>query len=154
MKKYLLSLFALFTFSAFASLPQSLAEYIAANPSWKTDISSKSFMATRCSVINILAAERSGANPSTQYLKESFNESSTIFVMYSDFLYTLGGGQAEQFKNRMTHWADVYGQEAVENINTYNDMTHGEFGDDMMFCNKEFLNFVQTDIDNLMKNMK
>jgi hypothetical protein len=141
----------LFSVTTFASLPQSLEEYIATNPTWEKDISSKSFIATRCSVINILAAERSGSHPNAQSLAKTFNESASVFAMYSDYLYKLGGGETEQFHQRAAHWANVYGQEAVDNINTYNDMTHGEFGEDLMFCNQAFMNFVSKDINNLSK---
>jgi len=145
MKKLLLLLILPFNLYA---LPNSLNEYISSNPTWKTDISSKSFMATRCSIVNIISSERV-SRPESKGLSEGFKTFSEIFALYSDTLYTMGGGSKDNFKERALHWAKLYGEEAVNNINNFNDMTRGDFGQDLLFCNQIMYKFVEKDIKNI-----
>jgi len=39
--------------------------------------------------------------------------------------------------------------DAVNNINTYNEMTRGDIGEDIMFCNQTIYPFIVNDLDNL-----
>jgi len=148
MKKLLLLLIIPFNLYA---LPNSLNEYISSNPTWKTDISSKSFMATRCSIVNIISSERVSEDPrpESKSLSEGFKTFSAIFALYSDTLFTMGGGSKDNFKDRARHWAKLYGEEAVSNINNYNEMTRGDFGQDLLFCNQIMYKFIEKDIKNI-----
>ena len=150
MKKLLILLTLTLPFNLYA-LPNSLNEYISSNPTWKTDISSKSFMATRCSIVNIISSERvsEDTRPESKSLSEGFKTFSAIFALYSDTLFTMGGGSKDNFKDRALHWAKLYGEEAVSNINNYNEMTRGDFGQDLLFCNQIMYKFVEKDIKNI-----
>jgi hypothetical protein len=153
MKKITFLIMLLISLNA-SALPESLNDYVLKNTTWKTDISSKSFMATRCSVINLMVSERlSGDNrENRKNLADKYIELATIFAEYSDLLFKTGGGSNDKFKERALHWTKIYGEEAVYNINNYNNMTNGEFGQDLLFCNQSFYEVVIQDIDKLSKS--
>ena len=149
--KILIMCFFIFNSHLVFSLPNTLNEYITHNPTWKDDLSSKSFMATRCSVINLIASERlsSDTRPESKPLQESFTIFATTFAIYSETLFIMGNGTKDKFQERAAHWAAIYGEEAVNNINTYNEMTRGDIGEDIMFCNQTMYPFIVNDLDNL-----
>ena len=150
MKKIIL-IFLLLNINLSFSLPQSLGEYIKVNSNYKNEDSSKSFIASRCAVLNLFVYERSKDYGTEEFLKlaEQAEMLSEMFFNYSKILYLKSGGDEEQFMLRFSHWTKLYGDEAVENIRTYNNMMEGEFGDDVDFCNQNFSSFVMNDTLNL-----
>jgi hypothetical protein len=133
------------------ALPENLSEYTFHNPTWENDSSSKSFITTRCSVVNLIASERLSQDKRTgsENLSESFKSFSTTFALYSEILYKLGGGSIKSFQDRALHWTTLYSQDAIDNINNFNQMTRGDFGEDLKFCNQTVLDFILKDIETL-----
>jgi hypothetical protein len=150
MKKIIVFILFSASISVFA-LPESLNEYVLRNTTWETDLSSKSFISTRCSIVNLITSERlSGDNRSdSKQLGNNYKTLSTTFALYSDVLFTVGGGSKDKFQERALHWTKIYGDVALSNINSFNNMTHGKFGEDLLFCNKTMYEFILKDLESI-----
>ena len=150
MKKLILLLFLMPSIAN--SLPNTINEYFIKNPSWKNEPSSQNFLSVRCFVINKIALERIEGGAPSSYdpsIKELYKETLDLFSDFTVLTAQAATVSTEALKERALHWGTIYAEEAVSNWNNYNDMWHGDLGEDLMSCNQ----VVAPNINNFMNIM-
>ena len=124
------------------AMPLTLSEYIAKNPAWKSsDRSSLSYITLRCGV---LFEQISDFYKNRTELQEDFEISSknaTNFFRVSSDIYKTSCINFDCIKvekkasqEKVKKWKLIYKEEIVNNINTYDDMIHGDIKSDFSTC--------------------
>ena len=140
MKKLLL-LFLLIPNVAFA-LTATLDDYMSKNPSWNTsDRASLSYVTLRCGVLfeQISDFYKNKAESHEDYKVSSKN--ATNFFRVSSDIYKTNCINFDCIKvekkvsqEKVKKWALIYKEGLVNNINTYDEMIHGDIKSDFSTC--------------------
>ena len=139
--KQLLFLLVLIPNVIFA-LPATLDDYMSKNPSWNTsDRARLSYITLRCGVLfeQISDFYKNRAESQEDY-KVSSNNAKNFLRVSSDIYKTSCINldcikvekKASQEKEKK--WALIYKEELVNNINTYDQMIHGDIKSDFSTC--------------------
>ena len=139
--KALLPLLVLIPNVLFA-LPATLDDYMSKNPSWnKSDRASLSYITLRCGV---LFEQISDFYKNRTELQEDFEISSknaTNFFRVSSDIYKTSCINFDCIKvekkasqEKVKKWKLIYKEEIENNINTYDDMIHGDIKSDFSTC--------------------
>ena len=140
MKKLLL-LLLLISNVTFA-LPATLTEYISKNPSWNTsDRASFSYITLRCGVLfeQISDFYKNKAESQEAY-KASLKNAKNFFRVSSDIYKTSCINfdcikvEKKASQEKVKKWESIYKEEMVNNINTYDEMIHGDIKSDFSTC--------------------
>ena len=140
MKKLLL-LLLLISNVTFA-LPATLTEYISKNPSWNTsDRASFSYITLRCGVLfeQISDFYKNKAESQEAY-KASLKNAKNFFRVSSDIYKTSCINfdcikvEKKASQEKVKKWALIYKEELVNNINTYDQIIHGDIKSDFSTC--------------------
>ena len=124
------------------ALPATLDDYMSKNPSWNTsDRASLSYITLRCGV---LFEQISDFYKNRTELQEDFEISSknaTNFFRVSSDIYKTSCINFDCIKvekkasqEKVKKWKLIYKEEIVNNINTYDDMIHGDIKSDFSTC--------------------
>ena len=124
------------------ALPATLDDYMSKNPSWNTsDRASLSYITLRCGV---LFEQISVFYKNRTELQEDFEISSknaTNFFRVSSDIYKTSCINFDCIKvekkasqEKVKKWKLIYKEEIVNNINTYDDMIHGDIKSDFSTC--------------------
>ena len=124
------------------ALPSTLDEYMSKNPSWNTsDRASLSYITLRCGVLfeQISDFYKNKAESQEAY-KASLKNAKNFFRVSSDIYKTSCINfdcikvekKASQEKEKK--WALIYKEKLVNNINTYDQMIHGDIKSDFSTC--------------------
>ena len=140
MKKLLLLLFL--TPNVIFALPATLNEYMSKNPSWNTsDRVSLSYVTLRCGVLfeQISDFYRNRAESQDAY-KVSAKNATNFFRVSSDIYKTSCINfecikvEKKASQEKVKKWESIYKEEMVNNINTYDEMIHGDIKSDFSTC--------------------
>jgi hypothetical protein len=133
MKKLFLLLFLIPNISY--ALPVTLNEYISKHPSWSSsDKASFSYITNRCGLLFVVISERyKNMTDGEQIYKMSLMNAVTFSKVSSDTYYAFGG-EKKAFQERAKKWVLIYGEEAVNNIDIYGEMIHGDIKSDITTC--------------------
>ena len=139
--KRLLILLLLISNVTFA-LPATLNEYMAKNPSWNTsDRASLSYIMLRCGVLFEQISDFYKNKAESQEAYKVSSKNATNFFRVSSDIYKTScinfdcikvEKKASQEKEKK--WALIYKEELVNNINTYDEMIHGDIKSDFSTC--------------------
>ena len=140
MKKILL--FLLLIPNVIFALPATLDNYMSKNPSWNTsDRASLSYITLRCGVLfkQISDFYENRAESQEEYKISSKN--STDFFRVSSDIYKTSCINFDCIKvekkasqEKVKKWESIYKEEMVNNINTYDEMIHGDIKSDFSTC--------------------
>ena len=139
--KQLLFLLVLIPNVIFA-LPATLDDYMSKNPSWNTsDRASLSYITLRCGVLfeQISDFYKNRAESQETY-KVSSNNAKNFLRVSSDIYKTscinLDCIKVEKkaSQEKVKKWESIYKEEMVNNINTYDEMIHGDIKSDFSTC--------------------
>ena len=140
MKKILL--FLLLMPNVIFALPATLDNYMSKNPSWNTsDRASLSYITLRCGVLfkQISDFYENRAESQEEY-KISSNNSTYFFRVSSDIYKTSCINfdcikvEKKASQEKVKKWESIYKEEMVNNINTYDEMIHGDIKSDFSTC--------------------
>ena len=124
------------------ALPATLDNYMSKNPSWNTsDRASLSYITLRCGVLfeQISDFYENRADSQEEY-KISSKDSSNFFRVSSDIYKTSCINfdcikvEKKASQEKVKKWALIYKEELVNNINTYDEMIHGDIKSDFSTC--------------------
>ena len=139
--KQLLFLLVLIPNVIFA-LPATLDDYMSKNPSWNTsDRARLSYITLRCGVLfeQISDFYKNRAESQEDY-KVSSNNAKNFLRVSSDIYKTscinLDCIKVEKkaSQEKVKKWESIYKEEMVNNINTYDEMIHGDIKSDFSTC--------------------
>jgi len=139
--KQLLFLLVLIPNVIFA-LPATLDDYMSKNPSWNTsDRARLSYITLRCGVLfeQISDFYKNRAESQEDY-KVSSNNAKNFLRVSSDIYKTscinLDCIKVEKkaSQEKVKKWESIYKEEMVNNINTYDEMIHGDIKTDFSTC--------------------
>ena len=139
--KRLLILLLLISNVTFA-LPATLNEYMAKNRSWNTsDRASLSYITLRCGVLfeQISDFYKNKAESQEAY-KASLKNAKNFFRVSSDIYKTSCINfdcikvEKKASQEKVKKWALIYKEELVNNINTYDQIIHGDIKSDFSTC--------------------
>jgi len=134
MKKFLLLLLFLIPNITFA-LPVTLNEYISKHPSWSSsDKASFSYITSRCGLLFVVISERYKNMTGGEEIYKMSLMNAVTFTKVSSDTYKAIGGETVAFQERAKKWALIYGEEAVNNIDIYGEMIHGDIKSDISTC--------------------
>ena len=133
MKKYLL--LALLIPNLVFALPQTLNSYMSKHSTWNSsDKASLSYVTSRCAVVFLIISERYKNMDGGQDIYQMALMNAANFSNASSVTYKSIGGEDKAFQERATKWAKIYGEEAVNNIDVYGEMIHGDLKSDVSSC--------------------
>ena len=139
--KKLLSLLILIPNVIFA-LPETLDDYMSKNSSWNTsDRASLSYITLRCGVLfeQISDFYKNRAESQEDY-KVSSKNATNFFRVSSDIYKTSCINfdcikvEKKASQEKVKKWESIYKEEMVNNINTYDEMIHGDIKSDFSTC--------------------
>ena len=139
--KQLLFLLVLIPNVIFA-LPATLNDYMFKNPSWYTsDRASLSYVTLRCGVLfeQISDFYKNRAESQEDY-KVSSKNATNFFRVSSDIYKTSCINfdcikvEKKASQEKVKKWESIYKEEMVNNINTYDEMIHGDIKSDFSTC--------------------
>jgi hypothetical protein len=117
------------------ALPVTLNEYIYKHSSWSSsDKASLSYITSRCGILFIVISERYKNIADAQEIYNMSLMNAVTFSKVSSDIYKEIGGETAAFQERAKKWALIYGQEAVNNIDIYGEMIHGDIKSDISTC--------------------
>ena len=139
--KKLLSLLILIPNVIFA-LPETLDDYMTKNSSWNTsDRASLSYITLRCGVlfeqISYFYKNRAGSQDA---YKASSKNATNFFRVSSDIYKTSCINfdcikvEKKASQEKVKKWVLIYKEELVNNINSYDEMIHGDIKSDFTSC--------------------
>ena len=139
--KKLLSLLILIPNVTFA-LPETLDDYMSKNSSWNTsDRASLSYITLRCGVLfKQISDFYENRSESQEEYKISSNNSTYFFRVSSDIYKTSCINfdcikvEKKASQEKVKKWALIYKEELVSNINTYDEIIHGDIESDFSSC--------------------
>ena len=139
--KKLLSLLILIPNVIFA-LPETLDDYMSKNSSWNTsDRASLSYITLRCGVLfKQISDFYENRFESQEEYKISSNNSTYFFRVSSDIYKTSCINfdcikvEKKASQEKVKKWESIYKEEMVNNINTYDEMIHGDIKSDFSTC--------------------
>ena len=124
------------------ALPETLDDYMSKNSSWNTsDRASLSYITLRCGVLfeQIFDFYENGAESQEEYKISSKN--STYFFRVSSDIYKTSCINFDCIKvekkasqEKVKKWSLIYKEELVNNINSYDEMIHGDIKSDFSSC--------------------
>ena len=139
--KQLLFLLVLIPNVIFA-FPATLDDYMSKNPSWNTsDRASLSYITLRCGVLFEQISDFYKNRAESQEAYKASSKNATNFFRVSSDIYKTScinfdcikvEKKASQEKEKK--WALIYKEELVNNINTYDEMIHGDIKSDFSTC--------------------
>ena len=133
MKKYLL--LALLIPNLVFALPQTLNSYMSKHSAWSSsDKASLSYITSRCGIVFLIISERYKNMDGGQDIYQMALMNAANFTNVSSDTYKSIGGEDRAFQERATKWAKIYGEEAVNNIDVYGEMIHGDLKSDVSSC--------------------
>ena len=124
------------------ALPATLNDYMSKNPSWNTsDRASLSYITLRCGVLfeQISDFYKNRAESQEAY-KVSLKNATNFFRVSSDIYKTSCINfdcikvEKKASQEKVKKWALIYKEEMVNNINTYDEMIHGDIKSDFSTC--------------------
>jgi hypothetical protein len=117
------------------ALPVTLNEYIYKHSSWSSsDKASLSYITSRCGILFIVISERYKNIADAQEIYNMSLMNAVTFSKVSSDIYKEIGGETVAFQERAKKWSLIYGQEAVNNIDIYGEMIHGDIKSDISTC--------------------
>jgi hypothetical protein len=139
--KKLLSLLILIPNVIFA-LPETIDDYMSKNSSWNTsDRASLSYITLRCGVLfKQISDFYENRSESQEEYKISSNNSTYFFRVSSDIYKTSCINfdcikvEKKASQEKVKKWALIYKEELVNNINTYDEIIHGDIESDFSSC--------------------
>ena len=133
MKKYLL--LALLIPNLVFALPQTLNNYMSKHSAWSSsDKASLSYITSRCAVVFLIISERYKNMDGGENIYQMALMNAANFSTVSSDTYKSIGGEDKAFQERANKWAKIYGEEAVNNIDVYGEMIHGDIKSDVSSC--------------------
>ena len=140
MKKLLLLLFLIpnVTFA----LPSTINEYMSKNLSWNTsDRTSLSYITLRCGVLFEQIADFYKNTAESQEAYKVSSKNAKFFFRVSSDIYKTSCINFDCIKvekkasqEKVKKWESIYKEEMVNNINTYDEMIHGDIKSDFLTC--------------------
>ena len=124
------------------ALPETLDDYMSKNSSWNTsDRASLSYITLRCGVLfeQISNFYKNGAESQEDY-KVLSNNATNFFRVSSDIYKTSCINfdcikvEKKASQEKVKKWALIYKEGLVNNINTYDEMIHGDIKSDLSTC--------------------
>jgi len=138
--KYIVPMLLLIFASSSFSLPSKLSEYISSHPSWKTsDQAAFSYITSRCGLLYTVVSERYKNMPDATDIYNNSTQAALLFILSSKESYEKNGGSTQSFQDRAAKWAQIYGEEAVKNIDISGEMITGDFKEDINTCSLKVL---------------
>ena len=139
--KKLLSLLILIPNVIFA-LPETLDDYMSKNSSWNTsDRASLSYITLRCGVLFKQISNLYKNRPESQEEYKISSKNSIYFFRVSSDIYKTSCINFDCIKvekkasqEKVKKWALIYKEELVNNINSYDEMIHGDIKSDFSTC--------------------
>ena len=124
------------------ALPATLTEYISKNPSWNTsDRASFSYITLRCGVLFEQISDFYKNKAESQEAYKVSSKNATNFFRVSSDIYKTSCINFDCIKvekkasqKKVKKWALIYKEELVNNINTYDQMIHGDIKSDFSTC--------------------
>ncbi|MDC0542082.1 hypothetical protein OAO24_01235 [Methylophilaceae bacterium] len=124
------------------ALSATLDDYMSKNPSWNTsDRVSLSYITLRCGVLfeQISNFYKNGAESQEDY--KVLSKNATNFFRVSSDIYKTSCINFDCIKvekkasqEKVKKWALIYKEGLVNNINTYDEMIHGDIKSDLSTC--------------------
>ncbi len=139
--KQLLFLLVLIPNVIFA-LPATLNDYMFKNPSWNTsDRASLSYITLRLSLIHEQISDFYKNRAESQEAYKASSKNATNFFRVSSDIYKTSCINFDCIKvekkasqEKVKKWESIYKEEMVNNINTYDEMIHGDIKSDFSTC--------------------
>ena len=139
--KKLLSLLILIPNVIFA-LPETLDDYMSKNSSWNTsDRASLSYITLRCGVLFEQISDFYKNRAESQEDCKVLSNNATNFFRVSSDIYKTSCINFDCIKvekkasqEKVKKWALIYKEGLVNNINTYDEMIHGDIKSDLSTC--------------------
>ena len=124
------------------ALPATLDDYIFKNPSWNTsDRVSLSYITLRCGVLfEQISYFYKNRDESQEDYKVSSKIATNFFRVSSDIYKTSCINfdcikvEKKESQEKVKKWELIYKEEIVNNINTYDEMIHGDIKVDFSTC--------------------
>ena len=140
MKKILL--FLLLIPNVIFALPETLDDYMTKNSSWNTsDRASLSYITLRCGVLFKQVSDFYENRAESQEEYKISSKNSTDFFRVSSDIYKTSCINFDCIKvekkasqEKVKKWALIYKEGLVNNINTYDEMIHGDIKSDFSTC--------------------
>jgi len=139
--KQLLFLLVLIPNVTFA-LPATLDDYMSKNPSWNTsDRASLSYVTLRCGVLFEQISDFYKNRAESQEAYKASSKNATNFFRVSSDIYKTSCINFDCIKvekkasqEKVKKWESIYKEEMVKNVNTYDEMIHGDIKSDFSTC--------------------
>ena len=140
MKKLLLLLFIIP--NVIFALPSTINEYMSKNLSWnKSDRASLSYITLRCGVLFEQIAEFYKNTAESQEAYKVSSKNASIFFRVSSDIYKTSCINFDCIKvekkasqEKVKKWTLIYKEGLANNINTYDEMIHGDIKNDFLTC--------------------
>ena len=123
------------------TLPVTLNEYISKHSSWNSsDKSSLSYIASRCGILNKVISERykyvGAQDKYNRAIMDAVLFSSASSDIYKTRCINYACIKEEKIiaEERVKKWTLIYGEEAVNNIDVYDEMIYGDIKSDISTC--------------------
>ena len=129
MKKLLLLLFLIPNLVTAASIQ----DYFDSNPSWSENTKDVIYLTTRCSGILQVVGQHQIVVGDQEY-GPVLLELGRDLGLRSGQLAIESGLSMENIKERMIYWMKRYADDSISNVDNYNNIFFGDFGDDFQFC--------------------
>ena len=129
MKKLLLLLFLIPNLVT----AESIQDYLDNNPKWSEETKEIIYLTTRCSgILQVVGQHRIVVGD--QEYGPVLLELGRDLGLRSGQLALDEGLSEDNIKERMIYWMKRYADDSISNVDNYNNIFFGDFGDDFQFC--------------------